>query len=152
MRFTSYSGRLLIIHSLLVAMTITGCTRRNEVVNSKATEEVRTPRNLVKVLDGVTCHSDSNGCPQSDVNLIWQMCLKNGYQERMPTQNVSSARDIEELVSENIKESKTRFESKSIDRTDPNGIVTTETMDIEVPYEETRFLRGYCSGSEYILK
>jgi len=152
MRITSFIRRLLIIHSLLVAMTIAGCTRRNEVVNSNATEEVRNPRNLVKVLDSVSCHSSSSGCPQSDINLIWQMCLKNGFQEKMPTQNVSSARGIEELVSENITETKTRSESKVIDRTDANGIVTSETMNIEVPYEDTRFLRGYCSGSEYILK
>ena len=143
---------LILATLLLVPVTIIGCSKGGNEQKGEIRSEVQNPRNLVKVLDGVTCHSSSNGCPQSDVNLIWHMCLKNGFQEKMPTQNVSSARGIQELVSENITETKTRSESKVIDRTDANGIVTSETSNIEVPYEETRFLRGYCSGSEYILK
>jgi len=142
-----------ILTALMVAtIAIIGCSKGGNEQKGEIRSEVQNPSNLVKVLDGVTCHSSSNGCPQSEVNLIWQMCLKNGFQEKMPTQNVSSARGIQELVSENITEIKTRSEGKVINKTDANGIVTSETMNIVVPYEETRFLRGYCSGSEYILK
>jgi len=137
---------------MLAPIAIIGCSMGGSEKESETRSEVQNPKNLVKVLDSVSCHSSSNGCPQSDINLIWQMCLRNGFQEKMPTQNVSSARGIEELVSENITESKTRSESKVIDSTDANGIVSSGTIIVEVRYEETRFLRGYCSGSEYITK
>jgi hypothetical protein len=130
---------------------ITGCIPGNNTPHSGTREEIKNPRNLVKVLDGVRCHTDSSSCPEEDIRIIWEMCLRNGYQEIMPTKNVISGRSIEELVAENITEEKIRSESSSIDRTDPNGIVTTETIYTEVPYEHTRYLRGVCSGSEYIL-
>ena len=80
------------------------------------------------------------------------MCLRKGFQKEMPLSDVSSARNINELVSEKIPVELTRTETKTVKKVDENGLVTEERITTQIPYQDTRLVKGICLGSEYILK
>lgn len=106
------------------------------------------PSNIVKVLNRVKCHERYTYCSQEIINIIWNTCLENGYQEAAPSGSIRSSRDIVELVAKTKVVPERRLIQKEV--VDGNGIVTTENEYVDATSEVTQ--KGYCMGSEYILE
>lgn len=105
--------------------------------------------NIVKVLDRVQCHESYLYCPQKTANRLWNACLEEGYIEGVPQGIVSSSRDIRELVSKSYVVQKQVSDQQ--ERVDENGIVTNEDAGTRIINQKMKS-KGYCIGTEYILK
>lgn len=105
--------------------------------------------NMVKVLNRVKCHETiENSCYQNTVKAIWQLCMNRGYVTSIPSGKVISSREIKELVSGSSTIEETV--SYPVERTDEYGIVTIDNQ--KKSEMVTRQSKGYCIGSEYLLK
>jgi len=93
------------------------------------------PSNLVKVLDRVTCHESDSSCDQDEIGRISESCLRDGYVTSLPPSPVLSSRVLKELVSEQITEYGIEF-----------------VGDEEKTVEFKKTVKGYCIGSEYVMK
>ena len=100
----------------------------------------------VKVLNRVSCHASQSECPQSLIDQIWKICIRNGYQEKPSLTNILSSREIRELVNEVDSVTKKKLTYKYEE--DEMGIVARVPVTKLVTVEKTT--KGYCIGSEYI--
>jgi len=127
-------------------IAITGCSTNTDPRGNNDNTSTN-PSNVIKVLDRVRCHESYSECLQSDIDDIWNACLRDGFTSTAPTQVVKASREITELVQETREVTKTR--PKKVENIDENGIVTE--LEGSEEYTETVNTKGYCMGTEYIF-
>lgn len=116
--------------------------------NEDPIQSIKSPPNVVKVLNRVTCYTNRSLCNQEQINSVWNKCIEGGYTVQAPSKEVMSSRSISELVTAIYTYSQENY--GSIQSTDSNGIVyqvPSKTKEIK-----SMTINGYCIGNEYILK
>lgn len=136
-----------ILLAFIIAVTITACTNVWKGNDSTWNSSKVNTRNITKLLNRVTCKDASSNCTQEVINKIWQSCISGGYTTRLPTNQVISSREIQELIRTSHRI--TRTSTKEV--TDNIGIVYTSDNEINITQFDIR-IEGYCIGSEYINK
>ena len=139
---------------LLISILNTACHRKVRTNylprNYINTEDKKIPNissNIHKQLNRVECITPEK-CTEDVLSQIWYACIRNGYSTSPPVTEVTSGREIRELIEPEITITETSHRNAT--HTDQYGIVT----DIVVSDKESKTYRkkSYCIGNEYITK
>lgn len=126
---------------------LVSCTNAGD--NTQGTQEPskNANTNVVKVLNRVACIENVQGCNQADFDFLWKSCLTDGFVTTLPSNQVTSSRDIKELT----KNSYSVNTNTPKEITDENGIVHQSDEEVVTTQKEVNFT-GYCIGSEYVVR
>ena len=134
-------------YGVFAVLFLSSCSAYNPISSNNdsiSKDQTQVPRNIVKVLNRVTCEDMT--CTQENVNKMWQICLSQGWTEKPNLAKVETSRDLKELTSGPTTYEEIVYEN--IENTETSGIVTSTPSQRTVSKDVT--YTGYCIGTEYI--
>jgi len=150
MQFGRIANPLFVL--FIVAGIICSCDSDIEKPRVNPSDLSRGPGRSVRFLSGVVCR-ENDYCDTVDNGKLWDACIENGYETQRPSGGIISSRPIKESVATVYSLRSTYQVRKKIIKTIPPGIVIEEDGPLESVAEvRERSARGYCIGSEYIVR